>query len=100
MHLRQKKGPLPGLIPGVMAVGTGVVLNRTPAVKSVAGSKPESTRVTATVSADRAGAVGKVGAKEEGTIVRNFAEGAEPNLSVNFNQQNKHIVGTNEYKTA
>jgi filamentous hemagglutinin len=97
---RDFKGALPGLIPGVMAVGTGVVLNRTPAVKSVAGSKLESSPGATTVTADRAGTVGKVGAKEEGIIVRNFAEGAEPNLSVNFNQQNKHIVGTNEYKTA
>jgi filamentous hemagglutinin len=40
------------------------------------------------------------GAKGESTIIRNFAEGTEPNLVVNLNQQNKHIVGTNEYKTA
>ncbi|WP_141675049.1 polymorphic toxin type 50 domain-containing protein [Gilliamella sp. Bif1-4] len=30
----------------------------------------------------------------------NFAPGANPNLTVNMNQQNKHIVGTNEHKTA
>jgi hypothetical protein len=30
----------------------------------------------------------------------NFAPDANPNLTVNMNQQNKHIVGTNEHKTA
>ncbi|PIT21492.1 hypothetical protein BGI36_04915 [Snodgrassella communis] len=30
----------------------------------------------------------------------NFAPDANPNLTVNMNQQNKHIVGTNENKTA
>ncbi len=30
----------------------------------------------------------------------NFAPDANPNLNVNMNQQNKHIVGTNEHKTA
>jgi RHS repeat-associated protein len=31
---------------------------------------------------------------------RKFPQGTAPNLSVNWNQQNKHIVGTNEYRTA
>ncbi|NUE65639.1 polymorphic toxin type 50 domain-containing protein [Snodgrassella sp. ESL0253] len=30
----------------------------------------------------------------------NFAPDANPNLTVNMNQQNKHLVGTNEHKTA
>jgi hypothetical protein len=55
------KRALPGLIPGVMAVGTGVVLSRTPAVKSATGSKPESAPVATTVSADKTAAAGKVG---------------------------------------
>ena len=33
-------------------------------------------------------------------ISRNFAPGVNPNLSINTGSQNKHIPGTNEYKTA
>jgi hypothetical protein len=34
------------------------------------------------------------------TPTRNFAGNGEPDFLVNWGQQNKHVVGTNEYKTA
>jgi len=37
---------------------------------------------------------------ESAQVIRNFPGGAEPNLTINVGQQNKHVVGTNEYKTA
>jgi hypothetical protein len=58
---RDFKGALPGLIPGAMAIGTGVALNRTPAVKSVAGSKLESSPGATTLPTEKTRPIASIG---------------------------------------
>ena len=59
-------------------------------------------RVVGSAAKSVAGRIVSPNAEGNGTgkIIRNFSSGVEPNLKINVGQRNKHIVGTNEYKTA